>query len=95
MVGSKSAQSVRERLRIARKKGPGAATGASETTPSVLKDKKDKKAAPAGGIDKKSPTKVNKSPRKAGKPKVKDEDKDQLLDDGDSDNTGTLFKMEV
>lgn len=73
MAGSKSVGAVRERLRLAKKKGEqlfGSSEAAS--TPTAVTAKK-RKACPAGYVDRNSHTKVNTAPRKAKQPKVKAE----------------------
>ncbi|KAE9991911.1 hypothetical protein EG327_010589 [Venturia inaequalis] len=68
LVGAKTAASARERLRVAKKKADqilenAGHEGGSAPVASTVK-KTPKKAAPAGGIDKKTPSKVKKGPRK-------------------------------
>jgi hypothetical protein len=84
VAGSKTVGGVRERLRLAKKKGEqllGANDGVSAPSSAT---KKVKNAAPTGGIDKKSPSKVKTGPRKATEPEVKtkveeiDEDEDGI-----------------
>lgn len=76
MAGSKSVGAVRERLRLAKNKGQSllAATDGESATPSSAAKKAKKVTAPAGGIDKKSPTKVKAGARKATNVKVKSEE---------------------
>ncbi|TID16084.1 hypothetical protein E2P81_ATG08943 [Venturia nashicola] len=87
LVGAKTAASARERLRVAKKKADqileatGQEGGFSPVTSTPKKT--PKKAAPAGGIDKKTPTKVKKGPRKVAEPTVKVEAQEEAdLDEG-------------
>lgn len=63
-IGSKSAASIRERLRLCRKKEIQIEGVTNNPT-----------TAPAGGIDKKAAGKVNASPRKAAGPKTPKKEK--------------------
>jgi hypothetical protein len=84
MLGSKSGASIRERLRLARKKGEQlSGSGANTSTPAPTTPK-GRKTAPASGVDKKSATKVNNTPRKAKSPKIeiKAEEVEEEQDDG-------------
>jgi hypothetical protein len=78
MLGSKSAASIRERLRLAKKKGEQLATTGMATSTPPLATPRRRKRAPAGGVDKESPTKLNNTPRKAksAKSEVKAEDEE-------------------
>lgn len=84
LVGAKTSASARERLRVAKKKAEQIlGTGGGGSTPSSSPNPRAKKAAPVGGIDKKSPTKVKAGPHKAAKPEIKPESTEE--DEGSED----------
>lgn len=85
LVGAKSAASARERLRVAKKKADQILEAAGQeggSTPVASTPKKTpKKAAPAGGVDKKTPSKVKKGPRK-----VEHEVKEEVIEEAGTED---------
>lgn len=86
LVGAKTAASARERLRVAKKKADQILEAAGDGTSGstlVTPKKTPKKAVPAGGIDKKTPSKVKKGPRKVSEPEVKEE---EVVEEADTED---------